>query len=147
MATLDSVRDREGRGGIVGPDAVPFDLRFSDPGGAQYETAQLVLVSNNRYQLDSLGAQGTRGAMDGGTLSVVVVPDGPPLRRLREWTTFRFEIDSGDTIDVGLDGEALRLEPPLLFESLPAALRTRTPAGRRHPAPPPRLRRKGASSP
>ena len=74
---------------------------------------------------------------------MVVVPDGPPLRRWREWTTFRFEIDSGDTIDVGLDGEALRLEPPLRFESLPAALRIRTPAGRRHPAPPP-LRRKGA---
>ena len=135
---------------LLGPDAVPFDLRFSDPGGAEYESAQLVLVSNNRYQLDPLGAQGTRGAMDGGTLGVVVAPDGPPLRRLREWTTFRFEIDSGATIDVGLDGEALRLEPPLLFESLPAALRIRTLAGRRHPAPPPPpppLRRRGASSP
>ena len=129
---------------LLGPGAVPFDLRFSDPGGVQYETAQLVLVSNNRYQLDPLGVQGTRGAMDGRTLSVVVVPDGPPLRRVREWTTFRFEIDSGDTIDVGLDGEALRLEPPLLFESLPAALRIRTPAGRRHPAPPP-LRRMPSS--
>ncbi len=110
--------------------------------------AQLVLVSNNRYQLDPLGAQGTRGAMDGGTLGVVVVPDGPPLRRLREWTTLRFEIDSGAAIDVGLDGEAMRLEPPLRFESLPAALRIRTLAGRRHPTPPPPpLRRKGASSP
>ena len=121
---------------LLGPGAVPFDLRFSDPGGAEYETAQLVLVSNNRYQLDPLGAQGTRGTMDGGTLGVVVVPDGPPLRRLREWTTLRFEIDSGATIDVGLDGEAIRLEPPLRFESLPAALRIRTLAGRRHPAPP-----------
>ena len=92
---------------LLGPGAAPFDLRFSDPGGAEYETAQLVLVSNNRYQLDPLGAQGTRGAMDGGTLGVVVVPDGPPLRRLREWTTLRFEIDSGATIDVGLDGEAI----------------------------------------
>ncbi len=71
---------------LLGPDAVPFDLRFSDPGGAEYERAQLVLVSNNRYQLDPLAAQGTRGTMDGGTLGVVVVPDGPPLARLREWT-------------------------------------------------------------
>jgi diacylglycerol kinase family enzyme len=133
---------------LLGPDAVPFDLHFTDPEGAEYETAQLVLVSNNRYQLDPLGAQGTRGAMDGGTLGVVVVPDGPPLRRLREWTTPRFEIDSGAAIDVGLDGEAMRLEPPLRFESLPAALHIRTLAGRRHPAPhPPPLRRKGASSP
>ncbi|HUJ66083.1 MAG TPA: diacylglycerol kinase family protein, partial [Acidimicrobiales bacterium] len=120
---------------LLGPGATPFDLRFSDPEGAKYEAAQLVLVSNNRYQLDPLGTQGTRGTMDGGTLGVVVVPYGPPLRPLREWTTFRFEIDSGATIDVGLDGEACRLEPPLRFESLPAALRIRTPARRRHPGP------------
>jgi diacylglycerol kinase family enzyme len=74
--------------------------------------------------------------MDKGTLGVVVVPDGPPLRHLREWTTRRFEIDSGAAIDIGLDGEAIRLEPPLRFESLPAALRIRAPAGRRHPGPP-----------
>jgi len=125
---------------LVGPGAAPFDLRFTDPSGVEYETAQLVLVSNNRYQPDPLGAQGTRGTMDRGMLGVVVVPDGPPLGRWREWTTFRFEIDSRDTIDVGLDGEPIRLEPPLRFESLPAALRIRTPAGRRHLGPPP-LRR------
>ncbi len=121
---------------LLGPGATPFDLRFSDPDGAEYESAQLVLVSNNRYQLDPLAAQGTRGTMDGGKLGVVVVPDGPPLGRPREWTTVRFEIDSAATIDVGLDGEAVRLKPPLQFESLPAALRIRTPAGRRHPGAP-----------
>src|SRR5271165_5744985 len=94
---------------LLGPRAEPFDLRFSDPDGAEYESAQLVLVSNNRYQLDPLAAQGTRGTMDGGKLGVVVVPDAPPLRHWREWTTSRFEIDSSATIDVGLDGEAVRL--------------------------------------
>ena len=131
---------------LLGPRAEPFDLRFSDPGGTEYERTELVLVSNNPYQLDPLGAQGTRGTMDEGTLGVVVVPDVPPLRPLREWTTPRFEIDSGATIDVGLDGEAVSLEPPLRFESLPAALRIRTPASRRHPGPPP-LRRSLSSSP
>ena len=132
---------------LLGPGAAPFDLRFSDPNGTQYESAQLVLVSNNRYQLDPAWPQGTRGTMDKGTLGVAVVPDGPPLGPLREWTTARFEIDSGTTIDVGLDGEAMRFEPPLRFESLPAALRIRTLAGRRHPAlTPPPLSRKGASS-
>ncbi len=129
---------------LLGPDAVPFDLQFTDPGGAAFETAQVVLVSNNRYELDPLGAKGTRGTMDGGTLGVVVVPDGAQLRRWREWTTPRFEIDSGATIDVGLDGEAMKLEPPLRFESRPAALRIRTPTGRRHSGPPP-LRRKLSS--
>ncbi len=133
---------------LLGPDAVPFDLRFTDPGGTKYETAQLVLVSNNRYRLDALGTQGTRGTMDNETMGVVVVSDGPPLPPLREWTTSRFEIDSGAMVDVGLDGEAVSLQPPLRFESLPAALRIRTLAGRRHPAPlPPPLTRKGASSP
>ena len=127
---------------LLGPGAAPFDLRFTDSVGAEYETAQLVLVSNNRYQLDPLGTQGSRGTMDDETLGVVVVPDGPPLRPLREWTTSRFEVDSGTTVDVGLDGEAISLEPPLRFESLPAALRIRIPTGRRHPGPPPPLRRK-----
>jgi len=131
---------------LLGPGAAPFDLRFTDPSGTEYETAQLVLVSNNRYQLDPLGTQGTRGTMDDETLGVVVAPDGPPLRPLREWTTSRFEIDSGATVDVGLDGEALRLEPPLRFESLPAALRIRTLAKRNHPGPMP-LRRNVSSSP
>ena len=64
-------------------------------------------------------------------------PDGPQLRYWREWTTRRFEIDSAATIDVGLDGEALRLEPPLRFESLPArkSWRRRVPAPRHGPAP------------
>jgi diacylglycerol kinase family enzyme len=120
----------------LGPGAPPFDLRFTGPDGADFETAQLVMVSNNPYQLDPLGRRSTRGAMDGGVLGVVVVPDGPPLRHWQEWTTFRFEIDSGDMIDVGLDGEAIRLEPPLRFESLPSVLRIRTTARRRHPGPP-----------
>jgi len=125
---------------LLGPAATPFDLRFADPSGASYDGAQLVLVSNNRYQLDPLGPQGTRGTMDDGMLGVVVVPDGPPLRGWREWTGARFQIDSGASIDVGLDGEAIKLEPPLRFDSLPAALRVRTPARRREPRLPP-LRR------
>ena len=37
-------------------------------------------------------------------------------------------VDSADElIDVGIDGEALALPPPLVFRSLPGALRVRTP--------------------
>jgi diacylglycerol kinase family enzyme len=111
---------------LLGPNAKPFDLRFTGPDGTEYERAQLVLVSNNRYQLDPLGAQGTRGKMDQGTLGVVVVPYGPPPRHWREWTTPHFEIDSGTPIEMGLDGEALTMDPPLRFESQAAALRIRT---------------------
>jgi hypothetical protein len=39
-----------------------------------------------------------------------------------------FVVDSSEpVIDVGVDGEALRLPPPLHFRSLPGALRVRTP--------------------
>ncbi len=115
---------------LLGPRAEPFDLHFTDADGTEYHEAQLVLVSNNPYKLDPVGVQGTRGKIDEGTLGVVIVPYGPPVRP-REWTTPRFDIDSRATIDIGLDGEALRLEPPLRFQSIPAALRIRTP-DRRH---------------
>jgi hypothetical protein len=46
----------------------------------------------------------------------------------REWTTPEFIVDSGQPlVDVGVDGEALQLPPPLRFRSLPGALRVRTP--------------------
>jgi hypothetical protein len=47
-----------------------------------------------------------------------------------EWTAPLLDIDSGQPlVDVGVDGEALRLAPPLRFRSLPGALRVRTPIG------------------
>jgi diacylglycerol kinase family enzyme len=113
---------------LVGPESEPFDLRFTAPDGSKNSSAQLVLVSNNRYELDPLRTQGTRSGMDQGTLGVVVVP---PLRQWREWTTPTFRVDSGTTVDVGLDGEAIAIDPPLLFESLPSALRIRIPIGRK----------------
>jgi diacylglycerol kinase family enzyme len=122
---------------LLGPGSQPFDLRFTSPDGGEYRGAQLVLVSNNPYRLDPVGARGTRGEMNQGILGVVVAPGGPPLHGWREWTTPSFEVNSGDTIEVGLDGEAVKLDPPLRFESVPAALRIRTSA--RRPGPRPRL--------
>ncbi len=44
-----------------------------------------------------------------------------------EWSALEFEIRASSPIAVGLDGEALVLEPPLRFVSLPGALRVRLP--------------------
>jgi hypothetical protein len=44
-----------------------------------------------------------------------------------EWDAPTFRVDSGGPIEIGIDGEAMRLEPPLSFESLPGALRVRIP--------------------
>lgn len=45
------------------------------------------------------------------------------------FSTREFEVRSGGTVEVGLDGEALVLEPPLRFVLLPGALRVRLPRG------------------
>ena len=120
---------------LLGPDAEPFDLRFTGPNGAEYRSAQLVLVSNNAYRLDPVGTQGTRGEMNQGTFGVIVAPGGSPFQPYREWTAPNFEVNSGSTIQIGLDGEALALDPPLRFELMPSALRIRTPARSRNPSP------------
>jgi diacylglycerol kinase family enzyme len=113
---------------LLGPGAEPFDLQFTGPDGAEYRSAQLVLVSNNPYKLDPVETQGTRGKMNQGTLGVIVAPGGSPFQPWMEWTTPDFEVKSASTIELGLDGEALALDPPLRFELLPSTLRIRTPS-------------------
>jgi diacylglycerol kinase family enzyme len=129
---------------LIGPDAQPLDLRYTGPDGTAHETADMVLVSNNAYQLDDLSGRGTRERIDRGLLGVVTARiEGTraaeqlvalnvvgQIRRFsgwREWTAPRFRIDSGGPVEIGIDGEAMTLDPPLVFESLPAALRVRLP--------------------
>ena len=130
---------------MLGPDAEPFDLRFTGPDGEQLPTAHMILVSNDPYQLDHLDGRGTRARLDAGTLGIVAariasaaeavefialesagqdpqlpglagvgvapVSRSTPARRSR----------SGST------GRRLSIEPPLVFESRPGALRVRLP--------------------
>jgi diacylglycerol kinase family enzyme len=130
---------------LLGPEAERFDLRFARPDGAITRTADVVLISNGVYRFDNLNGFGTRERLDAGVLGVVTVTmdralDLPALisaeaagridrfRGYQEWTAPEFEIDSGQPlVAVGVDGEALRLPPPLRFRSLPGALRVRTP--------------------
>ena len=50
------------------------------------------------------------------------------FRGYRAWSTPEFVVDSSEPlVDVGVDGEAIRLRPPLRFRSLPGVLRVRTP--------------------
>ena len=130
---------------LLGPDAERFDLRFARPGGADRTPADIVLVSNGVYRLDRLSGFGTRERLDGGALGIVTVTvdratDLPSLiaaeitgqlarfRGYRMWRAAEFVVDSGQPlVEVGVDGEALRLAPPLRFRSLPGALRVRVP--------------------
>lgn len=129
---------------MLGPDARPFDLRFAGPDGTEWTTAHLVLVSNNPYELDHLVGRGTRERIDLGTLGLVAVRIANPaeavtfvgleaagrIRSFRgwlEWDAPLFRVDSSEPIEIGIDGEALLMDPPLHFESLPGALRVRIP--------------------
>ncbi len=141
---------------LLGSDARPGALRFVDDRGTPHDSADVVLVSNNPYVLSSLGGVGTRERMDSGTLGVVAltVRSAVEARRFlaleaagqanrfpgwQEWATPRFEIASDGPVPIGVDGEALTMDPPVVFEILPAALTVllpphapgRSPAARR----------------
>ncbi len=126
---------------LLGDDADPSHLEFDAPGAQQVSDAQVVLVANNPYTLDSLDGAGSRARLDTGELGIVSVSLGSTgeARRLLalapigemdrsrgwlEWTARAFEVrsDSGDDLPIALDGEALTMAPPLRFESLPGAL-------------------------
>lgn len=116
---------------LVGPGAPQLDLRFRDADGVDQPGAQLLMVSHNRYQLDPRGAEGTRGGIDRGVLCILALGIvGAPFDRTRKWTSSTFRVDSGTAVEVGIDGKAQLLDPPLLFASLPSALRVRTPRAR-----------------
>jgi len=131
---------------LLGPDAEPIDLEFTVPDGSSCDDAPLVLVSNNPYQVTSLAGVGTRERIDTGRLGVLaarvrsaadvsklvaleLVGQVGRFPGLESWSTPEFEVRSSGPVEVGLDGEALVLDPPLRFASLPGALRVRLPSG------------------
>jgi diacylglycerol kinase family enzyme len=129
---------------MLGPGAVPVDLRFTGPDGTEHESAHLIMVSNNKYELGRAEGFGSRRRIDTGTLGIVAArfqssDEVAQLVRLQvagsrrrprgwmEWTDTSFEVQSGQPIEIGIDGEAMLLDPPIQFRTLPGALRVRIP--------------------
>ena len=128
---------------LLGPDAEAIDLQFTTPDGTDCDDAPLVLVSNNPYELTHLSGAGTRERIDTGLLGIVaarvrgtdvsklvaleLVGQAARYPGLLSWSAREFEVHSGGPVEVGLDGEALVLDPPLHFASMPGALRVRLP--------------------
>jgi len=129
---------------MLGPGAVPVDLRFTGPDGTEHESAHLIMVSNNKYELARAEGFGSRRRIDTGTLGIVAArfqssDEVAQLVRLQvagsrrrprgwmEWTDTSFEVRSGQPIEIGIDGEAMLLDPPIQFRTLPGALRVRIP--------------------
>jgi diacylglycerol kinase family enzyme len=130
--------------GMLGPNATPFDLRFVGPDGTEHESVHLILVSNNRYELSHPEGFGSRRHLDAGTLGIAAARLQSPGEAARfartqaagrprrpagwaEWSDTSFQVGSGQPVEVGIDGEAMSLDPPIRFRILPGALRVRIP--------------------
>ena len=130
---LDTVPD------VLGPDGGDLDMRWTGPGGHEHRSGAMVLVSNNRYRLGRAVGSGTRPRIDDGLLGITVLGEpsgrgesGRSLQRpLRQWSAPGFEVDSDRPVPAGIDGEALKLDPPLRFRIRPGVLRVRI--ARKHP--------------
>jgi diacylglycerol kinase family enzyme len=111
---------------VLGPSGAAADLQLTDDRGRLYGHPAVVLVSNNPYALGPPPVTGTRPALDGCTLGVVVL-DAPGVGRSpgRAWTATRLEVTAPRPLHAGIDGEAVELVPPLEFAISPAALRVR----------------------
>ena len=127
----------------LGPGSAPFDLRFTGPDGEPRDGAHVVQISNNPYGRTA-GTRTLRPRLDTGRLGVVAlvlrgdraaeaflaalaVNRPERFSGYLAWEPTTFRVDSAAGIDVGLDGEALRMDPPLCFRVRPGALRVRRP--------------------
>jgi diacylglycerol kinase family enzyme len=136
--TLDQLPD------LLGKTAEPFRLRFTTPAGDHFDNAHVIHVSNNPYATHAFVGGGSRPRLDGGVLGVTTLridraADVPALlalvkagrvesfRGYREWTAASFQVEADEAVAAGVDGEAMSLSPPLLFEARPAAVRVRVP--------------------
>jgi diacylglycerol kinase family enzyme len=132
---------------MLGGDEEPFDLRFTTPAGEEVDGAFLIMVSNNPYVLGPSLDVSQRRRLDTGRLGVFAVRASGGGEAAQVVTMalagkgasahagFQFECDrfevrsrSGKAF-AGVDGEALELETPLVFEAHPLGLRMLVPEG------------------
>ena len=126
---------------IVTDTPQALDLVFTDDQGVMRDDAQVVHVSNNPYIVSVVGLggrptlrSGELGVLclriDGGLRAVEVIARsimGGSGDAMRSWSTPEFRVDSAAPVPAGIDGEAVTLEPPLVFRSVPGAVPVRLP--------------------
>jgi diacylglycerol kinase family enzyme len=114
---------------LIGPEAEGLDLQFTDGDGSKHDSAIVVHVSNNAYELTPRPGFGTRPSLSDGLLGIVAVVEGSlaaPVRVLR-WESPTFDLTSGAGVPAGLDGEAVELTSPVQFRIRPGVLLVRIP--------------------
>jgi hypothetical protein len=102
------------------------------------------MVSNDRYELGRAEGFGSRRRIDAGTLGIVAArfqssDDAAKFAQLHasgrtrrpegwlEWCDTAIEVRSGQAVEIGINGEAMLLDPPIRFWIVPGALRVRIP--------------------
>ena len=113
---------------VLGPGGEGLDLRFTGADGREHKAGAVVMVSNDPYRLGRALGSGTRPRLDAGVLGITVAGEdaaGGAHKRVEEWTAASFEVRSDGPVAAGIDGEALKLDPPLRFRTRPQALRVR----------------------
>jgi len=111
----------------LGSDAEP-GFSWSGPDGRERQGAAVLMVSNDAYRLGRALGSGTRPRLDAGELGGAAMGVGGahgPAPKLEEWTAPEFEVRANGPLPAGVDGESLRLDPPVVFTSRPLALRVR----------------------
>ena len=111
---------------VLSPGGDALDLRFTGADGRERKTSAVVLVSNDPYRLGRALASGTRPRLDAGVLGIAALGAGAgDGKRVEQWSVTSFEVGSDAPVAAGVDGEALKLDPPLRFCTRPRALRVR----------------------
>jgi diacylglycerol kinase family enzyme len=125
---------------LLGERSEPFDLQFTTPEGDVVEGSFLIMVSNNPYVLGPSLDVSQRRRLDSGRLGVFavrarsgaeaaeVVALGLAGQGWRSGSVFSFACEEFEVRSAsgrafaGIDGEALELESPLVFEIHPRGL-------------------------
>jgi YegS/Rv2252/BmrU family lipid kinase len=105
----------------------------------------VLMISNNSYDLSRLGIQAPRPALHEGRLSVYWLPDVPRLALtrfvahyltgrvrdtpgFRSFRTSRVKVDSSKHhLHLGVDGEVVTMDTPLVITTLPQSLSVKVP--------------------
>lgn len=124
---LDTVPD------VIGTEhSDEAELQWPGPDGRTHGSTAVLLVSNNPYRIGRLFGNGTRPRLDTGTLGVIATreghrsDDGARSHGLwSSWSCPEFTVDADRPVPIGVDGEALVMDPPLRFTVRPGALRVR----------------------
>jgi len=113
---------------VLGPGGEGLDLRWTGADGREHKTGAVVLISNDPYRLGHVLGSGTRPRLDAGILGITVAGEdaaGGAHKPVEEWSAPSFEVRSDGPVAAGIDGEAVKLDPPLRFHTRPQALHVR----------------------